>query len=59
MLLLLNGASSKEISEKLGIHDGTVNRHVHNIYHNVGVHRETDTLRSFVGRVKSYVSSTL
>jgi DNA-binding NarL/FixJ family response regulator len=27
MLLLLKGASSKQISEKLGIHVGTVNRH--------------------------------
>jgi len=49
MLLLLKGASSKETSEKLGIHDGTVNRHLHDIYRKLGVHRKADALRRFVG----------
>jgi DNA-binding NarL/FixJ family response regulator len=49
MLLLLKGASSKQISEKLGIEEGTVNRHLHDIYHRLGVHRKADALRRFVG----------
>jgi DNA-binding NarL/FixJ family response regulator len=49
MLVLLKGASSKEISAKLGIHEGTVNRHLHDIYHKLGVHRKADALRRFVG----------
>jgi DNA-binding NarL/FixJ family response regulator len=50
MLLLLQGASSKEIAQKLGIEEGTVNRHLHDIYHKMGVHRKADALRRFVGR---------
>jgi DNA-binding NarL/FixJ family response regulator len=49
MLLLLKGASSKQISEKLGICEGTVNRHLHDSYRKLGVHRKTDALRKFVG----------
>ena len=48
MLLLLKGATSKQISEQLGIHDGTVNRHLHDIYHKLGMHRKADALRKFV-----------
>jgi DNA-binding NarL/FixJ family response regulator len=65
MLLLLKGASSKQISEKLGIHDGTVSRHLHDIYHKLGVHRKADALSKFVaarelirsGRALTYVQS--
>lgn len=49
MLLLLKGAQSKEVSKKLGIEEGTVNRHLHDIYHKLGVHRKADALRKFLG----------
>jgi DNA-binding NarL/FixJ family response regulator len=64
MLLLLKGVSSKQISDKLGIHDGTVNRHSHDIYRKLGMHQKADALRRFVGgealsswRVLTYLQS--
>jgi DNA-binding NarL/FixJ family response regulator len=57
MLLLLEGAKPKEVAQKLRIHVGTVNRHLHDIYHKYHVHRKEDALRRFAGGggVNSYV----
>ena len=55
MLLLLQGAVPKEISTKLGIHEGTINRHLHDIYQKLGVRRKADAIRKFVGGGREFI----
>ncbi len=43
--LIIDGLSSKDISEKLGITDGTVKRITHNIYKKVGVTSRMELLK--------------
>jgi len=49
MLLLMKGATYKEISKELGIEEGTVHRHLHDIYKKLGVHRKDEARREFAG----------
>lgn len=48
MLFLLKGARYKDVSTGLGIHEGTVHRHVHDIYRKFGVHTKKDVLLKLV-----------
>jgi two-component system nitrate/nitrite response regulator NarL len=41
VLLAAEGLSNKEIARKLGLSDGTIKIHLHNIYHKLGVSNRT------------------
>ena len=45
MLLVMNGATYKDISKELGIEEGTVHRHLHDIYRKLGVHGKDEARR--------------
>ena len=49
MLLVMNGAQYKEIASKLSICEGTVHRHLHDIYRKLGVHGKDEARRKFGG----------
>jgi DNA-binding NarL/FixJ family response regulator len=50
MLLLTNGASSSDIARKFSIEEGTVRRHLHNIFTKLHVHSQADARHRFAGR---------
>jgi two-component system, NarL family, response regulator LiaR len=58
MMLLLQGQCCKDISTKLKIHEGTVNRHLHDIYRKLRVHQKADAIRKFVGGGGEIMHST-
>ena len=49
MLLVMNGAQYKEIASELSICEGTVRRHLHDIYRKLGVHGKEEARRKFGG----------
>ena len=49
MLLVMNGAQYKEIASELSICEGTVRRHLHDIYRKLGVHGKDEARRKFGG----------
>ena len=49
LLLLMNGATNKDIASHLGIGDGTVHWHLDNIFKKMHVHSREDARRKFVG----------
>jgi len=53
MLLVMIGAQYKEIASKLSICEGTVHRHLHDIYRKLGVHGKEEARRKFGGGVNS------
>ena len=50
MALVAEGASSKEIAQKLGLTAGTVRAHLHTIYGKLGVDNRTQAAVLFLGR---------
>jgi DNA-binding NarL/FixJ family response regulator len=56
MLLLTNGASSSDIARKFSIEEGTVHRHLHNIFKKLHVHSKVDARRRFAGGGKLLLS---
>jgi len=45
--LLAMGLSNQEMAEKLVIAEGTLKRHVANLYQKLGVHNRTQAIRHF------------
>ena len=49
MLRVMNGAQNKAIASELGICEGTIHRHLDNIYKKLGVHGKAEARRKFMG----------
>jgi DNA-binding NarL/FixJ family response regulator len=49
MLRLMNGAPNKDLATELGIGEGTLHKHLDNIYKKLGVHGKDDARRKFMG----------
>ncbi len=49
MLLVMSGATNKEISKELGIDEGTVHWHLHNAFKKMRVHSREGARRKFGG----------
>ena len=48
MLLVMDGASNKDLAQDLGIGEGTVRRHLHDIMRKLGVHKRDEARRKFI-----------
>src|ERR1035437_2432200 len=49
MLRAMNGAPNKDLATELGIGEGTLHKHLDNIYKKLGVHGKDDARRKFMG----------
>jgi DNA-binding NarL/FixJ family response regulator len=49
MLLLINGATTKDVARKLGIEEGTAHWHLDNIFKKLHVHSKDEARRKFAG----------
>ena len=58
VLLVAEGLSNKEICRRLGLSEGTVKIHLHNIYEKVGIHNRTALAAMAVAGREELILST-